>query len=65
MNTYELAGILLNQYIEELSAVSDARRIETFELVSLERERQLRPQLSVTRERLEQESIRRIPAGRL
>lgn len=65
MNTYELAGALLNRYIDELSATADARALTTFELISLERERQLRPRITISRERLAEESARRIPAGRL
>lgn len=65
MDTYEIAGALLSMYIDELSATADDRAQTTFELISLERERQLRPHLTVSRERLADESRRRIPAGRL
>lgn len=62
---YNVAGALLTTYIDELSAPADENRLTTYELISLERERQLTPRLSISREQLAKESARRIPAGRL
>lgn len=65
MGTYELAGALLDKYLDAYQATTDDRKLTSYELISLERERQLRPRITISRERLEQESRGRIPAGRL
>lgn len=65
MKTYEIAGSLLSQYLDALSATADAQTLTSYELIALERNDHLKSRLTISRERLAELSRERIPAGRL